>query len=297
MWIRLDGLGYVQQKYGQTSHFRAFGLDPKVFEELPDADPLNATQSRTSLVHFCRYFPWSQFYGIPPIMPAWWALALMTLLAEFNIQFFTNNAIPDYVVILEGEWGTDVEDKIKEYFRSQIKGQAHKTMVLNPPDGCKVTFSKLTSDNAREGSFRLMRQDCRDEILNAHGVPPLKVGIHEPGRMGGNASSEQMEEYKQSIVLPGQQAITDGLNQVISVGFQKPDAQIVFEPFDTADLKANAEIDVAYAGISVLTPNEIRKERYPDKDPLPGGDTPLVQSKDLVDAAGELQKAIRSAIR
>jgi PBSX family phage portal protein len=277
VWLRLDGLGFVQQKNGECAHFRRYGVADEKYAALPTTDPLNVAATRTSITHFSRYFPWSPYYGVPPIMPAWNRLVLMVLEAEYNIQFFTNNAIPDYVVFLEGEWGDDAERVITEYFRRHIQGQAHKTLVLSLPNGGKATFQKLTSDNAKEGSFRLLRTDCRDEILHAHGVPPQKVGIVETGKLGGNLSSEQNIEYKNSIVVPGQRALATRLNRIIELGFQAPDCTFEFTEYDIEDQKVNCEIDCAYLDRGVRVPNEVRAERYPGTAPLDGGDRPLTE--------------------
>lgn len=303
VWTRLDGLGFVQQKSGEYAHFRAFGVPSEKYKELPATDPLSATagDQPTSLIHFARYSPWSPFYGIPAIITAWNCLALMTLVAEYNLHFFANNAIPDYAVILEGKWNDDAEDLIRQYFREHLKGQAHKTLCITTPEGGKITFEKLTSDNAKEGSFRLLRQDCRDEILHAHGVPPQKVGIVETGSLGGNLATEQKKEYKDSIVAPGQNAISARLNKVIARGFEAPALKFEFEAYDTEDRTANVAEDSAYLDRNVLAPNEVRAKRFPNLKPLDGGDEPN-RRPTVGDLAGidtalaDLQKEVREAI-
>lgn len=296
-WIRLDGLGFVQQKAGEYAHFRKWGVPEERFQDLHDKDPLKR-DGVTSIIHFSRYFPWSPFYGIPSIMPAWNRLALAVLESEYNLQFFNNNAIPDYAVILDGDWEDNAEDTIREYFRTHLKGQAHKTLAMRTPTGGKITFEKLTSDNAKEGSFRLLRTDCRDEILHAHGVPPSKVGIVETGRLGGNAANEQITEYKLSIVDPGREKVTGRLNRLIEVGFAA-DLKFEFEEYFIDDVARNATVDGAYLDRRVLTPNEVRAKRFPDLEPLEGGDEPLntQTSFDFEGAVGELQTEVRSAIK
>jgi hypothetical protein len=296
MWIRLDDLGFVQQKNGLYQHFRRWGVDPKRFDELPESDPLRADDV-TSVCHFSRYFPWSLSYGIPCIMPAWSALSLAVLQAEFNLGFFNNNAIPDYAVILEGDWEEDAEQTIQEYFRTHLKGQAHKTLAMRSPTNGKITFEQLTSDNAKEGSFRLLRSDCRDEILHAHGVPPQKVGIIETGRLGGNKANEQIVEYKISIVDPGREKVTARLNRLIAAGFGSDKFRLEFEPYNIDDLAQQATIDATYLDRDVLAPNEVRRVRFPDLAPLPGGDAVLARGggSPVEDAMGAVQKAIRAA--
>jgi PBSX family phage portal protein len=299
MWMRLDGLGYVQQKAGEYAHFRDFWLDRERYEGLKE-DPL-ASADVTGVIHFCRYSSMSPYYGIPSILPAWPALVLMTLISEYNLTFFSNNAIPDYAVILEGEPDDKAEDVIRDYFRRHIKGQAHKTLVLSTPEGSKIRFEKLTDSNAREGSFRLLRSDCRDEICAAHGVPPQKVGIVETGKLGGNLASEQIEEYKNSIVTPGQQAVGARLTRLIEHGFGVEGVEFQFEEYDTEDQERNSRIDTAYVNADVLRRNEVRAKRFPDLPPLEDGDEPLhpatlADVAGVGEALGEIQQAVRKAL-
>lgn len=300
MWVRLDGLGYVQQKASQFAHFRVFGAGEEDFADLNDKDPIKSSEL-TSVIHFSRYSPWSPYYGIPSIMPAWNAVVLMTLVAEYNLQFFSNNAIPDYAVILEGETEDDTIQVIQEYFRTHLKGKAHKTLCLQTPSGAKIRFEKLTSDAAKEASFRLLRMDCRDEIIHAHGVPPQKVGIVETGKLGGNLATEQREEYKTSIIAPSQEAIQSQFDRLIRIGFGTDAFHFEFEPYDTEDRRLNAETDAVYLDRGVLTPNEVRANRFPDLDPLEGGDEPLTAGAAdpllLEDTLRDMQRTIREAAR
>jgi hypothetical protein len=306
MWLRLDNLGYVQQKNGQYAHFRVYGMDQKKLEEkLKPNDPL-LNPSVSSVQHFTQYFPWSLYYGIPSIMPAWNRMALAVLETEFNLQFFSNNAIPDYAVTLSGEWDDDAEDKIREYFRRYLKGQARKTLVIRTPDGATIKFDKLTGENAKEGSFRLLRQDCRDEVLHAHGVPPSKVGIHEVGRMGGHDGVEQNQEYKDSVVTPGRKKVTNFLDRVISDAFEETDYSFEFERYNTDDIQQDAQVDAIYLEHQVVTPNQVAAQRFPELPARPGGDEVLpyktpASSADsaaagaIGDAQGEIRAALRKA--
>lgn len=300
-WIRLDGLGYVQSKAGEYSHFRAWGVDKSHYEGLPSNDPLAVGTEATSIIHFSRYSPWSPFYGLPAVLPAWSAICLMTLVAEYNLTFFQNNAIPDYAVVFEGDVADNAADVIRDYFKRHLKGQAHKTLVLETPTGAKVRFEKLTDSSAREGSFRLLRTDCRDEILQAHGVPPQKVGIVETGKLGGNLSSEQIREYQLSIIGPGQEEMSGQMNSVISAGFGVEGLEFRFEQYDIEDRLVNAQEDEIYVRNRVVTPNEVRARRFPDKEPLEGGDelagSPTLADLSGIDAAiGEMQQTVKEAI-
>ncbi len=282
-YVRLDGLGFLQRRGRQHAHFRNFWVDDLEYAKLPANDPLHADRDHNSVISFYNYSPWSPVYGLPPVMPAWNALALNTLVAEYNLQFFGNNAIPDYAVILDGEWEDAADQAIEEYFRTRIKGNAHSTMVLQSPQGGSAKFHKLTGDNAKEGSFRLLRQDCRDEILQAHGVPPQKIGIVETGALGGNVGSEQIRDYGQ-LVRRGQERWEAAIEALIerrgltNVSFS-------YEPYDTEDEKLNAEIDKTYIDAGVVEPDEVRSTRFPQL-----GERPVDSRRE--DPATKFEKSI-----
>jgi PBSX family phage portal protein len=300
MWIRLDELGFVQQKNGHHSHFRAYGVDPKLIDQLPAGDPLRA-EDCTEVFHFARYSPWSPFYGIPCILGAWSALTLAQLVAEYNLAFFNNNAIPEYVVLLEGDPEESTIETIQMYFREHLKGQHHKTLVLQSPTGAKVTFQKVTSDSAKEAAFRMLRTDCRDEIIHAHRIPPQKVGIFETGKLGGNLATEQAREYKDSQVAPGQRNVASRLNRLISERFEF-DVKFEFEPYDIDTRELESKLDDTYLRNKVLTPNEVRANRFPEAQPLDGGDVTLgpptmADFAGINDALETMQGEVRQAIK
>jgi hypothetical protein len=147
-------------------------------------------------------------------------------------------------------------------------------LILETPTGQKVTFQKLTADSAKEASFRMLRVDCRDEIIHAHGVPPQKVGIVETGKLGGNLASEQIKEYKDSIIAPGREMVCEQLDRIIQA-FGTDKLTLNFADYDIEDRVANSKIDAAYLDRNVLTPNEVRANRFPDLEPLEGQDQPL----------------------
>jgi len=261
MYVRLDGLGFVQRLGVRTAHFRNAWADPKAFDALEAGDPLR--EATNQAMHFPRYSPLSPFYGVPAVLPAFPAIALSALVSEFNQSFFSNSAIPDYAVLLEGDWAEETQELIEVFFREHLKGQAHKTLVMEQPTGGKVEFKRLTSDETKEGGFRELRKDTRDEILQAHGVPPVRVGVVETGALGGNVGSEQLKTYVESIVLPGRETLETALTEVLTrMGHEG--LWFEFEPFDIEDELANAKVDAIYEKIGVKSAEEIRVERFPE---------------------------------
>jgi len=280
MYIRTDGLGFVHRVRNQAAYLKRFGD--------PEKRLVPGTQERQhEMIHLADYDPTSPHYGLPCIMPAFGRLALMQLELEYNSQFFSNSAMGRWAVMLEGSWEDDSEDKLKEYFQSKVKGSHHQTLVLTQPDGTKVTFQRLDFET-KDSQFRFLRQDSRDEILQAHGVPPLLVGIVETGALGGNVGSEQLAQYRDSIVLPGQERWTEVMNRVIQAGW--PGCGWVFQlnAYSLDERQLNAQVDQTVGTHRVLTPNEVRARRFPDLEELPE----LPELATLERKIDDLQKAL-----
>ncbi len=285
MWVRVDQDGYIQRVNEQHAYLKPFG-DPE--QRLVPG----TSEAQNEMIHLADYDPGSLVYGLPCIISAFGRLALMQLELEYNSQFFGNNAIGRWAVVLEGDWDPDAEEKIREYYQSKVRGQAHRTLVMTSPTGCKVTFQRLDTD-AKDSQFRFLRQDSRDEILQAHGVPPLLVGVVETGALGGNVGSEQLKQYRDSVVLPGRERWEAALDSIIEAGWPGCGWVFRFQEYSIDDQQQNATIDNTYLVNRVLTPNEVRARRFPDLGPLPDEYFEAPAGDVLMARMEELQKALR----
>src|SRR5690606_34805992 len=99
----------------------------------------------------------------------------------------------------------------------------------------KFEFHKLNTE-IKEASFRMFRQDNRDEILSAHGVPPYRAGITVEGQLGGSTAAESTEIYKQSVVKQKQEMLEGRINRfILQEGLGITDWKFKFREIDTRD--------------------------------------------------------------
>jgi PBSX family phage portal protein len=263
----LDGTGVVHRRLMKERMFKMFGdTEQKI-------DP-NTGLLANEVIYMFDYSLRSDYYGIPDYIPAIGAMLANLEIRDFNINFFENGAVPQYAVVLEGgDLDDDTEEVIKAHFRDNIKGvkNAHKTLVISTPEGGKVTFQPLAVD-VKDGHFRLYRMDNRDEIIQAHNMPPYRIGIVESGALGGNVAEEMTSIYKNSVIEPLQEILEDKLKKVFSdKGFfgGVTDWKIKFDAIDKDDqmdeislMKTKAEGAKVAKESGVLTPDEIRTEIY-----------------------------------
>ncbi|MDZ5782101.1 phage portal protein [Marinococcus luteus] len=262
-----DGRRFVQSRNGRQVWFKKFGekeeLDARtgVFRQV-ESDEHRATE----IIHLKNYTSRSDYYGIPDIMPALSAVIGDRERQEYNISFFNNHAVPAYAVTVTGaELDSDTERKIEEFFKSGVKDHNHSTLVLAASreegepkeEPIKFDFQALSTDT-KEASFRMFRQDNRDEILSAHGVPPYRAGIVVEGQLGGSSAQETTEIYKQSVIAPKQERFEDVMNRVLDEA-GVTEWQFRLNQIDTRDVTAEVKRYQQLMNLGVYSPNDLRE--------------------------------------
>ncbi|MHC5059320.1 MAG: phage portal protein, partial [Planctomycetota bacterium] len=186
MRVRKDKRGFVQRRGNRSVYFRPFGTDPRgalAFDPRDKGKPPGRRRLLHEVIHLKNYHPRSSYYGLPDFLPALRALVGNKMAGDFNIQFFENNAVPQYAVLVKGgELARGTRKRIEEYFREHIKGQAHKTLILEivGEDGEEVDLDiKPLAVEIRDSSFRMFRTDNAEEIRVAHGVSCRLIGLTE----------------------------------------------------------------------------------------------------------------------
>ncbi|MDP3114676.1 MAG: phage portal protein [Candidatus Cloacimonadaceae bacterium] len=166
--------------------------------------------------HFRRDSMLSSFYGTPDYLSILPSLDLMRTITSYNSNFFENNAIPDFAIVVEG--GTlspQAESSIQRFMRSKFRGteNAHKTLYLPVPEGVKVRFEKLQAESMKDMQFLELRKACIGEIISCHGVPPRLMGIMVPGELGGGGeTSGERDIFFQTRIKPLQNSFCGQLD-------------------------------------------------------------------------------------
>jgi len=262
--------------------FKEFG-EPRTYRRSDgkESAALMPEHAANEMIFIKSYFPMSSYYGVPAAIPALGALIGELEAREYNLRFFENHAIPAYAVIVEGgDLDEDSRELVRRYFRSEVRRDPHKTLILSSPTGVTIRLEKLNAD-VREGSFRFYRKDNRDEVIAAHRVPPYRLGIAETGSLGGNTSRESTEIYKTSVVKPRQETLEDRLNRLIREGFGIEGWEFKFDEIDTRDEVADVEKTSKLFAMGAISPNEVRA-RLAIGEPYQGGDRYFVSGRTKV---------------
>jgi len=287
MRVRRDKKGFIQRRGIKSVYFRPFGTDPTgphAFDPRDKGKPPGRRRLLHEVIHLKNYHPRSSYYGLPDFLPALRALVGNKMAGDFNIQFFENNAVPQYAIIVKGgELAKGTRKRIEEYFREHIKGQAHKTLILevSQDEGEKVEIEiKPLAVEIRDSSFRMFRTDNAEEIRVAHGVPGRLVGLTEKGGLGGaGEGTSQQEIFKYHVIEPKQTRLEYRINNfLVKRGFGIDDWELRFKEIDVTDESKLAEIVNKLVRLGVLTINEAHREMTQKPLKHPGADIPFINT-------------------
>ena len=263
--------GFIQLLYGKAVFFRNFGD-----QETPNA--IAGGEDRPNeVIHFKKYTPQNNYYGIPDVIAAQMALAGNEFSGRYNLDYFENKAVPRYIITVKGaKLSPDSERKLLEFFQVGLKGKNHRSLYIplpsDTPDS-KVEFKmEPVEAGTQESSFNKYRLANRDEILLAHRVPINKIGLPEGVSLANARDADKT--FKEQVCRPAQMRFEKKLNRIIE---EKTDTLILkFNELSLTDEDTQSKIDERYLRMQVITPNEVRIRK--GMIPLDGGDE-MVQLK------------------
>lgn len=234
---------------------RPLGTNAKLVK---DGNPNKLTNE---VIHEKSYHPCSTYYGIPDWIPAMGAVLSDEAAEQWNLKFFRNNRIPRWMFVFNQKMTKEKKDVIKMYFEQDA--DSHMPLVIALGTDGKVEATPLEK-GPDEASFLKMREQSRDEIIAAHGVPPRMIGIISPGKMGGEGDARnQRKDFKNFTIQPLQKKLVSAINRQIlpAAGFN--DLQVVLNDFDISDseeFKENADSCDKLIKIGIISINEAREK-------------------------------------
>jgi PBSX family phage portal protein len=266
MRVRRMRDGFVQIIANKVVYFRNFGAK--------NPNPITSDNRPNEIIHFKQYSPLNTFYGVPDIISAISSLHGDQLASQYNIDYFSNKAVPRYVVTLKGaKLSADAEEKMFRFLQTNLKGQSHRTLYIPLPGDSetnKVEFNMQPIENGvQEGSFKEYRKQNRDDILVAHQVPLSKLGGSDSAAIA--AALAQDRTFKEQVARPAQRQLEKMINKIIR---EKTDIlEFKFNELTLTDEIAQSQILERYVKTQVMLPNEARQQLGLPQ--VPHGDEPF----------------------
>ncbi len=241
--------------------------------------PLDAIE----VVHFRRWHPDNDFYGLSPISAARCAILSDRHMADWNRNTFgVERGVPAGIVNLR-DFVTDADfERIKREWRSNYGGTQRKTAFLR---GGQIEWQHIGLSHS-DLDFLQGRRAQRDEILNIFGIP---VALVSENATEANAKvAERL--FIERALYPKLVRIAQKITQEL-LPFYGGELVAAFDDIRPTDTQARlAEIRAAYPLLSI---NELRAE-YFQLPPVAWGEGPVgadPHPKPLPHEAGEASAA------
>ena len=238
----------------------------------------------------------SVYYGYSDVIPVLTNIAINSLIKDYQHQFFEHNAVPRYAVVIKGaKVDEEFQKYIHEYFETDIRNKAHKTLIVTLSGvgnkNISVDFVKIASDR-KEADFLETKKSNRDSILQAAKIPPAVLGISENASLGSGRGDSQHQIWRARFTEPSQGAAEDILNKLLRLGLGLTKVGISFTPYQVRDRGSQAQTLNILLSNGVITRNEARQEL--DMSAIKGGDiatmtvknTSLMRVRDLENIQG-----------
>lgn len=222
--------------------------------------PLEAVE----VVHFKRWHPANDYYGLSPLEAARLAVDSDRSMARWNNNTFgKDNGVPAGIVNIVDYVTDDDYERIKREWRNSYGGGQRKTAFLR---GGNVEWQHIGMSHT-DLDFLKGRVAHRDEILNIFGIP---VGLVSENSTEANAKVAE-RQFIERTLYPKLVRIAQKITQEI-LPFYAGIHIAQFEDIRPTDVQARLE-EIRTAQ-TILSINEIRQSYY-NLEPVSWGDLPL----------------------
>ncbi|MCB9451159.1 MAG: phage portal protein [Anaerolineaceae bacterium] len=203
------------------------------------------------VVHFKRWHPANDYYGLSALEAARLAVQSDRAMAQWNYNTFgQDNGVPAGIVSIQGGVSDADYERVKREWRASFGGGQRRTAVLR---GEAIQWQNIGL-NHNELDFLKGREAHRDAILNIFGIP---VGLISHNATEANATVAE-RQFIERTLWPKLVRLSQKITQEL-LPFWPGTHQVIFEDIRPTDTQARLEeIRTAYP---VLTINEIR-QRY-----------------------------------
>lgn len=218
------------------------------------------------VVHFKRWHPSDDWYGLSPLAAARQAIQTDRAMSEWNRGAFGDDkGVPAGIVNIKGPMTQVDYERLKREWRASYGGPRRRTAFLRAAD---VEWQHIGLSH-NELDYLRGRQAQRDEILNLFGIP---IGLISENATEANAKVAE-RQFIERTLWPKLVRIAQKITQEL-LPFYPGVARAAFVDIRPTDVEARLQaIRTAYPVLSI---NEIREQFY-QLPPVDWGTRPVGQ--------------------
>ncbi len=221
--------------------------------------PLEAVE----VVHFKRWHPGNDYYGLSALEAARLAVESDRAMARWNKNTFgQDNGVPAGIVNIQDFISDDDFERVKREWRASYGGTQRRTAFLR---GGAVEWQSIGLSHT-DLDFLQGRESHRDEILNIFGIP---VGLVSENATEANARVAE-RQFIERTLWPKLVRLSQKITQQLLPFYAR---QHIAEFDDIRPTNIQARLNEIQTAQSVLSVNEIR-ERFYEMPPVTWGNVP-----------------------
>lgn len=286
--VRTKRDGFVQIVGNQAVYFRNFGED--------SPNPITNDSDPNEVIHFKKYSPTSNYYGVPNIVAAISSLAGNEFASKYNLDYFENKAVPRYVIVAKGgRLSARSVQQLVEFFETGLRGKHHRSIYIPVPDeNAEIKFEAIEA-STQDSSFNSYTEANDNNIFMAHRVPKTRAGVIATAGLAAARDADKI--FKESVCRPEQRIIEKKINKL----FKEITNMFLFKLNELAltDEDQQSQIDEREIRNGVVVPDEVRarKGMPPRADGHGGEPTVLTAQQQADQKATALQSRERDSNR
>lgn len=232
------------------------------------------------VVHFKRWHPGDDLYGLSPLAAARQAIQTDRAMSEWNRGAFgEDKGVPAGIVSIKGPMTEADYERLKREWRASYGGPRRRTAFLRAAD---IEWQHIGLSH-NELDYLRGRQAQRDEILNLFGIP---IGLISENATEANAKVAE-RQFIERTLWPKLVRIAQKITQEL-LPFYPGQARAEFVDIRPTDVDARLQaIRTAYPILSI---NEIREQFY-QMPPVAWGTRPVGRAVWDGPAAAAIERA------
>lgn len=282
MRIRRLRDGFVQLVDNQPIFFRNFG-------DTTTRNPFGNDPRPNEIIHYRKYSPTDNYYGIPEIVAAISNIAGIQYATKYNIDYFEYSAVPRYIIVTKGATVSAAAQRdLLSFFETTTKGKAHRSVIVPLPGLNSEVEFKPVETGKQEGSYDVYIKQNQNMILERHRVPGNRLGKSDGTSLAASRDADKI--FKESVCRPEQRIIEKKVNKVFTELTDLFTFKLV--EYSLTDEDQKSQIYERYLRLGVYVPDEVRENLGKGPRPDGKGDEP-VDTKALQDAQLEAQATLQ----
>ncbi len=177
---------------GTTKYWALFGKGNREWLLSPDGPFTGSSLKKEDISEIIPFIQPSnrvKYYGYPDWISASVDIDLLKKSKQYKADFYHNRGVLDKILVVTGE-AVDIDawKRIEDSIKSSIGGGNNfSSMAMNfANEKVAVDIKNMGADGKTEEQFAKDMETLTQNIVSAHGVPPLLANILIPGKLGAS---------------------------------------------------------------------------------------------------------------